>query len=452
MFPIQAIDEVNNLIELQDMIFGLNSKNIIKLKSLLSKDDQFLFSHVRQIALYIYFATIIRPYSDDLLLDLILYLISIGNDENHYLEIPNEYSNFVFEPPPSKSEITFKNGPISFLRKLYENSVITIDEIFERIERFNERYPKLGNSYLLFIFWFIPEVEKQRPKLYEKTLIIFDTDHLLMFPYYIKQFFQNIEKIRENDWKLFHFLTSEHYYPSSLEFAIANDDVNSLQAKILNSQINFDINEFRIECTIFETNYILQNQPTILQFSIAHNSNKCTKFLLLNGARIEEHQYSRYPTSHFAVAAQNTEILHKLEQENCSFNGTLNIATIFHRKNIFEWLRKTQFQNVTDIDFDCGPLLHSCVLTENYRVVISLLHKPNSQKERKVDINQRERTKKTILFESARTNHVDLVALLLLHSNIDVNIYSVHFLILESIFSSSSSLLYFANVVRKSPL
>ena len=72
------------------MIFGLNSKNI--------KKKKWLISHARQIALYIYIAAIIHPYSVDLLPDLISYLISIGNDENRYLEIPNEYSSFVFEP------------------------------------------------------------------------------------------------------------------------------------------------------------------------------------------------------------------------------------------------------------------------------------------------------------------------------------------------------------------
>ena len=39
------------------------------------------------------------------------------------------------------------------------------------------------------------------------------------------------------------------------------------------------MNEIRIECAHFEANYILQNQPTILQYTIAHNSNKCIIFL-----------------------------------------------------------------------------------------------------------------------------------------------------------------------------
>lgn len=418
MFPNDVVELANKFIDLQDKIFQLNSKNIDAHKTFFDElDPKFISHYLPQIAHYFYFASIIRQKNISLYVDLFNYLISQGNEDNDLSNLSNYYLDYIFTPPPSKTDVTIKIGPISFLRMLYEESVYTIETIIDRIEQFYKQYPKHGNSFLLYFCWFIPEIEQNRQELYSKTISMFDSTQLLMFPYYFVNFFRQLEDLRADEWKLFHFLTINHYHPSSISYAIANDDAISLQIKI--SHIP-NLDDVRIDCTVFETEFILQNRPTLLQFSIAHNSEKCTKLLMLNHAHFEEHMYERYPTSHFAVASENELILHKLEQEKSNFNGSLNIAAFYHRSDVFEWLSTTLFQNLKKDDFDCGPLIHSCIPTENYSVILRCIEKG-------VYINQRDRTKKTFLFEAARSNHQDIVELILSHPDVNINLHAISF-------------------------
>ena len=360
MFPRDVVELANKFSDLQNKIFQLNPENMISTKAFfISYDPQFISHYITQIAHYFNFASIIRQENIELYVELFQYLVSQGNEENDLSNLPLYYLDSVFIPPPSKNNATVKIGPISFLRRLYEESVYTIETIIDRIEDFKEKYPKHGNAFLLYFCWFVPEIEQVRTELYQKTLLMFDSKQLLMFPYYFVTFFRQLEEIRADDWRLFHFLTVNHYLPSSIEYQIMKDDVNALQIKL--NSIS-DINEVRIDCSIFESRYILQNRPTLLQFSIAHKSEKCTKLLILYHAQLEEHMYDRYPTSHFAVASENELALHKLEQEKCNFNGTLNVAAFYHRDEVFDWLSTALFENLKSDDFDFGPLIHSCIV------------------------------------------------------------------------------------------
>ena len=416
MFPNDVVELANKFTDLQNKIFQLNSGNMISIKAYFSSYDPGFISHyLPQIAHYFYFATIIRQDNVELYINLFQYLISQGNEENELSNLPLYYLDNVFQPPPSKNDVTVKIGPISFLRRLYEESVYTIDTIIDRIEEFQIKYPKHGNAFLLYFCWFIPEIEQKRTELYSKTLSMFDSKQLLMFPYYFVNFFRQLEEIRADDWKLFHFLTANRYRASTIEYVISKDDATSLQIKLNGLS---DLNEYRIDCSVFETEFILQNRPTLLQFSIAHKSERCTKLLILNHARMEEHMYERYPTSHFAISSENELILHKLEQEKGNFNGSLNIAAFYHREDVFEWLSSTLFQSPNKDDFDFGPLIHSCIATENYSVILHCIEKG-------ININQRDRTKKTFLFEAARSNHQDIVELILSHPDINVNLHAV---------------------------
>lgn len=420
MFPDDVVELANKFTELQNKIFQLNSENLITVKAyFVSNDPQFISHYLPQVAHYFYFASIIRNEKIELYVDLFQYLVSQGTEENDLSNLPLYFLDNVFLPPPSKNDVTVKIGPISFLRRLYEESVYTIETIIDRIEEFKEKYPKHGNTFLLYFCWFIPEIEEKRTELYSKTLLMFDSQQLLMFPYYFVSFFRQLEEIREDDWKLFHFLTENHYRSSTIEYCISKDDVKALQIK-LNSVP--DINEYRIDCSVFETEYILQNRPTLIQFSIARKAEKCAKLLILNHAHLEEHMYERYPTSHFAIASENELILHKLEQEKCNFNGSLNIAAFYHREEVFEWLSSTLFQSPNKDDFDFGPLIHSCISTENYSIILHCIEKG-------ININQRDRTKKTFLFEAARTNHQDIVELILSHPDINVNLHAIFYFV-----------------------
>ena len=45
--------------------------------------------------------------------------------------------------------------------------------------------------------------------------------------------------------------------------------------------------------------------------------------------------------------------------------------------------------------------------------------------EKGININQRDRTKKTFLYEAARTNHQDIVELILSHPDVNVNYHAI---------------------------
>lgn len=415
IFPDDVIELANTFINLQNNIFSLNSRNLNQIIDFLfDSESDYINRFVPQIAHYLYFATIIRQEKIENYIELYKFLVSQANDSNDLGSINEYFLDFVFIQPPSKSDITIKNGPISFLRRLYIEEVISIETILARIAQFIEKYPKCGNVYLLFFCWFIPEIEQNQPDLYTKQISMFDSKQLLMFPHYFVKFFKNIDELRSNNWEHFHFLTKYHYSPSSIEYFISIDDVFSLQAHAL----EIDFLNTRIECTLFETNYILQNQPTLFQFAVAHKAEKCAKFFLLNNARMHELEYGKYPTSHFAISVENLEFLHILQQERCNFCGAFNVAAFYHQDNIIEWLNTHDLQTSNTGDFVNDSILHCCVITENYSIIIDSFQKG-------IDINFQDRTKQTILYEAARTNHQDLVEFLLTHPKINPNIHAI---------------------------
>jgi hypothetical protein len=159
---------------------------------------------------------------------------------------------------------------------------------------------------------------------------------------------------------------------------------------------------------------MLQNRPTLIQLAAFHGSVNCFKRLLLLGAQLEEHEYQRHPTSHFAIAGDNLEIVRILEQRNVSFVGCLQMSVSYHRHRIFQWLFETLHPDVNDLDYANGPVIHAGIPFENVGALLFyLVHG--------LDINLRDQLGRTLLYMAASDELPDVVQILLNHVEINAN-------------------------------
>jgi ankyrin repeat protein len=147
---------------------------------------------------------------------------------------------------------------------------------------------------------------------------------------------------------------------------------------------------------------------------VFHSATNCFKHLLLRGAFLEEHEYGRHPTCHFAIAGGNLELVRILEQKDVNFGGALQIAALFHRHEIFEWILATRNPNLNEVDITYDANLHQAAVTENFHPLLVGL--PLG-----LDVNLADRFERTLLYMAAMEEHPDVIRFLLSVNGIDIN-------------------------------
>ncbi len=98
-----------------------------------------------------------------------------------------------------------------------------------------------------------------------------------------------------------------------------------------------DINEMLGQ--IINIEYMCNNERTAypLEVSALFGSIKCFKYLMMNGAEINENLCK------YAIAGGNMEIIHLIEQKGMKFENCLERAVEYHHFELFEWLN-THFE------------------------------------------------------------------------------------------------------------
>ncbi|KAH0792903.1 cask-interacting protein (caskin) 1,2 [Histomonas meleagridis] len=161
---------------------------------------------------------------------------------------------------------------------------------------------------------------------------------LLFFPFY-QEFRENYNKLSANDWKLQKELTNEGVNPSELVKVLREDDIQKLQE--MSTQPNFDFNQC-IEPSLYEKNSIINEaNVTLIECCAFLGAIKCFKFLLMNGAKVEN-------AGKYAVAGGNNEIIRLCEQNNSTFRGAFEKAIEYNRKEIFHYLFDSQIEDLNE--------------------------------------------------------------------------------------------------------
>ena len=407
-----GVEYAKALASMQQMFFDLDDDVMGAAKELFAKTmvDK---PSVRRMAQYFYIACLIRSKDLNLYMDLFDYFMSIRCENELIEELPDAFVALVFKPLVSKIEFMEKAGPLWFCRQLMDRGYLEANVVVTRISVFRERYPKHRNMHLLLFAWFAPEIERYDSIWFEKMTEDFDTKGLLpMLPMALREFVRNMALYRENDWEIYKKITIYPYVEGSIEYALAKDDVTALEIFLRSSDFDIDA---RISESVFETHWTLQNRPSLIQFSAFWCSMKCFKMLLIHGARLEEHDYHRIPTAHIAIAGGGLEIVRIVDQQRVTFAGALQEAALFHHQDVMNWICESKGINIHEDDFTYGPPFHRSMKTENIEALLLALTE-------KVDVNTRDRNKRTLLFMCTYEDHPELVNLLFNHKDIDINL------------------------------
>ncbi|OHT14054.1 hypothetical protein TRFO_15551 [Tritrichomonas foetus] len=247
-------------------------------------------------------------------------LLNIISDElNSQVETNNNTTNNC-----TKIDIKFKIPLFYFMivNDLYDQTKL-VQSLF------NNKLLDHNNLYI-FYFWFLPILEKKFPDLNDRILRYMKIRPPIGFEVFLKY----LNTFSNNDWYLHKKFTETGYYPGTLESAIKADDI-SLLVSLASKNDDFDWNQ-SIQPSILHNCYILNQNPTLIQFAAFFGAKKCFDYLYGNGSSIMKKNTVK--TIEFAVAGGNIEIIQELSEKFRIFYGSLQLSSWFHKNEVFYWI------------------------------------------------------------------------------------------------------------------
>ena len=128
--------------------------------------------------------------------------------------------------------------------------------------------------------------------------------------------------------------------------SIFEDDIDQLKELLINQIGEKNKNQIDVSFFFARESYPSTTETKALNASALFGSNKCFKYLLMNGEEIEEE------TCMFAIAGGNLEIIHLCEQKGMKFENCLELSARYHRFDLFEWLENHyEFKQLSLVDF-----------------------------------------------------------------------------------------------------
>lgn len=254
-----------------------------------------------------------------------------------------------------------------FLNLLLKEHFFEIDDIFSLIMKLFHNFSGISHYLTLIFIWFAPEISENNQVFFQEfhsyfvSIWEFEYTSLVIYNVYIQ-----FDKYRENNWKILREHRCYEFHQSAATYFIANDLIDDLQNLLNHSK--FDLNS-RNSPSSYEWRPFLQKCPTFLQIAAFFGSLKCFKYLLLNGADLRCNDFEGKTIAQFAVAGGNNEIIRILHQSNVSFSGTLQVAALFHRNEIFCWILENEISIIDEFHEATGFVLHQAVVSSNYSII-----------------------------------------------------------------------------------
>ena len=242
-----------------------------------------------------------------------------------------------------------------------------------------------------------------------------------------EQFFENIDTLQKDNWKLHKKFVLEGRNPLEIANLIRNDDVEKLQE--ISSQVDFDFDQ-AVEPSLYERCSFINQEGgyiSLIDYAAFFGSVKCFKFLLLNDSELIN-------TAKYAVAGGNFEIIHLCEQNHALFEGTYKAAIKFHQNDIFRYLYENKIEEIKDLT----KLAKKCILYDNYEILSYL------EEEMTIDDNvinesaksgniflvkhyiEGNQVPKDIFVYAAASRNIELVKYILEQNDIDINIKDIY--------------------------
>lgn len=397
--------------ELQSNLMNLSYDKLDDIKKIIlssifwnSKNDYYL----QNLSFNILNTVIYRSTSIQLYCQLIFDLIN--SDQQIGDKFLTFLIEFLFHSISQEIIYPHRCSHFSFLYFLYKQGIVDINII---ISQFRDRIENaLSEKEMIIFSFFSQDIKIENKELYDLVKLYFAmfTENI---PLYLNEFKMLINS------KIDFSIDIHIFQSNSLRNCIKNDDVNNL--KKIASNPEFNINQ-ELSPSIYEPSLILQNYPPILHAAAFYQSIKCFNFLLMSGSDPNLTDRSHRPLSNFAVAGGSIEIIRIIEQRQLSFEGTLQISTLFNRNDIFSWLYESHFQNISLSTYSTGKrtVLNEASISNNFFVLKTCI-------KHKVKINKPNARKSTALHLAAAYNNYDIIDILLglNHPKLDPNIINI---------------------------
>ena len=124
-----------------------------------------------------------------------------------------------------------------------------------------------------------------------------------------------------------------------------------------------------------ESSWFLSSNPPAICYAAFFHSNDIVEYFISKGCPFNITDNNEMNLFHFAIAGNNGELLKLLSDQYGVPNGSLHIAALFNRKNIFEWLLNEKKQNIEDTFWIFGDVLGFCAAANSIELAKICLSK-----------------------------------------------------------------------------
>ncbi|OHT14232.1 hypothetical protein TRFO_15538 [Tritrichomonas foetus] len=246
-------------------------------------------------------------------------------------------------------------GEYRFIRVCMNHMFFKISEISNFISDFSKNYSKYTESNALLLCYFAGDIYEYDQTLFTQLFNKMVYNHFReSLPKCINEFIPIIgQYLKSGIWNEWRDLSNRFSNTDPLSEALRKDNIDEFNGIIDNYGDSFDWNQ-KIKPNIFEQHFILQDEPTILQFSAFFGSKKCyERIILSNKASFDVLDNKGRSVLMFAVAGWKQDLIKDLANKGCSFDGSLKISAEYYITSFFEYIDKvsTKIENKDD-DFD----------------------------------------------------------------------------------------------------
>ena len=257
-----------------------------------------------------------------------LYKLFVDIDKNNdrlYKSIKSEINSIkvIFNP----SEHSIEEITQEFLNYRRDNSYSILNPLF-MLNYFAKTRPKYLNIVpVLFPLLFSDKNKNQsifeNTKFHSQTCIYNLVQSL--FPPDIDQGYNDIPKA--------YGLIDESVFPQGTLFSFIFQDNKEELIQYLAKYPNLDLNkQYKLPIEVAAAFFQGEEQINLIDLCCFFGSFSCFGYLIQNGANVTA------ITNHMAIAGASNEIIHALEQQNCSFDYCLTTAVQQNRNQLCDWL------------------------------------------------------------------------------------------------------------------
>lgn len=351
-------------IELNQRYLDVSEDNLQETAAYIANCEIGLTSIGRTIIAQYFIKTFrVRPKKFDLIADLFVETIKLPSIYN-IKELPTKLLDYSFGYD-NESDYKVRIRAFYFIRKLVKKGVFDVNR--DIIPRVLDHVDENENCrpYIFNCCCWAPEVDAVSPGFFDEDHInrqhVEDIDLL-------KDFFDNYDKIRANNWDLFHRSIENEEVPGSIVDIIMKDDLDAFVA-LSTSEPDFDYNGI-IPISFFEHRTMLQRQSKYIHAAAFFGSIQILKFLLVMNVPINEQDGFSYYTAQYAVCGGSIEAVRLCEQHGANFLGAAQLAIEYFQPEILNWIYENLPKTVWSLDMFNRGRIHNASLVGNLAAFI----------------------------------------------------------------------------------